>query len=438
MWFAMDRQVHEEREGRRFPVIPVLLPEATDLTPGFLFLNTWIDLRHDVTSPEGLDTFVCAVRGQQVVSPSAGSVLFCPYRALQAFREEDRAFFFGRATFAEDLLAKVLTQNVTVVVGPSGSGKSSVVQAGLVPLLRSQRPPAKTWDVVSLTPGTHPFARLAATLMPFLEPTLSETDWQLEAEKLGAGWSTGTLRLGATIDRVLQKAHGTDQLLVIVDQFEELFTTTPSAAREPFVRLLLQALEESHLSLVLTLRADFYGHAIDVSRALSDRMQRGVINIGPMTSEELHQVITEPAQRVGLTFAVGLADRLYADVSHEPGNLPLLEFALTELWARRTNGQLTHTAYEASGQVAGAIAQRAEQECQRFLAQGQEPLVRHLFTRLVRVARPNEGCGDTRVRVNLRDLPDAVHPIVQTLTDARLLVTGRDSDGWARDGRGGA
>src|SRR5262249_52692225 len=99
---------------------------------------------------------------------------------------------------------------------------------------------------------------------------------------------------------------------------------------------------------------------------------------------------------------------------------------LTELWARRTNGQLTHTAYEASGQVAGAIAQRAEQECQRFFAQGQEPLVRRLFTRLVRVARPHEGRGYTRVRVNLRELPDAVHPIVKTLTDARLLVTGRD------------
>ena len=160
-----------------------------------------------------------------------------------------------------------------------------------------------------------------------------------------------------------------------------------------------------------------------------------MVNLGPMTREELERAIVEPARRVGLAFELGLADRILDDVGEEPGHLPLLEFALTELWAQREVKVLTHAAYKDIGGVAGAIAQRAEAEFAKFTPERQA-IARRVFTRLVRVARPEEGAEDTRQRATLAELSprpqsdDAakVGAIVQALTgwESRLLVTGLD------------
>jgi KaiC/GvpD/RAD55 family RecA-like ATPase len=324
------------------------------------------------------------------------------------------------------------SETLVALVGPSGSGKSSVVQAGLLPLLRRQRPPKATWDAVAFTPGDRPFHRLAAKLIPLLEPALSETDRLTEAQKLGDRLAAGEVLLEDVVERVLEKSNGTDRLLLVADQFEELFTLTPEADRRPLVEALLQALKRVPLTLVLTLRADFYGHAIALSRDLSDRMERGVVNLGPMTRQELEKVIVEPARRVGLKFEPGLVERILDDVGEEPGNLPLLEFALTELWARRQAGRLTHAAYEEIGGIAGAIAQRAEEVFGGFTPEEQEA-ARRVLTRLVRVARPEEGTEDTRRRATLAELSPSqvgkgpgVRAVVKALADARLVVTGRD------------
>jgi KaiC/GvpD/RAD55 family RecA-like ATPase len=439
MWFALDRQVQEEKAGRAFPVIPVLLPGA-DPTPGFLFLNTWVDLRDDLTDPEGLDALARAAGGEAEKRPEEIPVALCPYRGLRAFREEDAGFFFGREAFAERLAEAVRKQALVALVGPSGSGKSSVVQAGLLPLLRRQRPPKATWDAVIFTPGDRPFHRLAAALIHFLEPALSETDRLTEAQKLGNRLAAGEVLLEDVVKRVLEKSNGTDRLLLVADQFEELFTLTSETDRRPLVEALLQALKRAPLTLVLTLRADFYGHAIALSRDLSDRMDE-VVNLGPMTRQELEKVIVEPARRVGLKFEPGLVERILDDVGEEPGNLPLLEFALTELWARRQAGRLTHAAYKEIGGIAGAIAQRAEEVFGRFTPQEQEA-ARRVLTRLVRVARPEEGTEDTHRRATLAELSplppagegpgpalskaEGVRAVVKALADARLVVTGRD------------
>jgi TIR domain/WD domain, G-beta repeat len=433
MGFALDRQVQEEKAGRVFPVIPVLLP-GVDVTPGFLFLNTWVDLRRDLTAPEALDALALAVRNA-AARPEAVRVAVCPYRSLGAFQEEHAAFFFGREAFADRLRDAALGRNLVAVVGPSGSGKSSVVQAGLLPLLCRQRPPAQTWDAVSFTPGMQPFHQLAAALIPLLEPGLSETDRLTEAQKLGNRLVCGEVHVEAAIERLVSKSEGTDRLLVVADHFEELFTQTPEAARKPFVEAMLGALDRAPLTLMLTLRADFYGHVIALSRELSDRVAQTVVNLGPMRREELERAIVEPARRVGLAFEPGLADRILDDVGEEPGHLPLLEFALTELWAQRQVRVLTHAAYRSIGGVAGAIAQRAEAEFEAFTPQ-QQVIARRVFTRLVRVARPQEGAEDTRQRATLAEL--SPHPqsddaaevgaIVQALTgwESRLLVTGLD------------
>jgi hypothetical protein len=189
-----------------------------------------------------------------------------PYRGLEAFREEHAAFFAGRAAFCRALFKFILGKELVLVVGPSGSGKSSVVQAGLVPLLRRQLPPATSWDVITFTPGTDPFLRLASAMMPLLEQDLSETDRLTEAQKLGERLAGGDVRLESVIDRVIDKSNGTGRLLVVADQFEELFTLAPEPKRRVFAGSIVHALGKARFTLLVTLRADFYSQIIALER----------------------------------------------------------------------------------------------------------------------------------------------------------------------------
>jgi phospholipase C len=429
MWFALDRQVREEKQNRRFPVIPVLLPGA-DLTPSFLFLNTWMDLRSGLDSGalgEPLDAFEYAITAAAPAAEAFTQRLaaVCPYRGLEVFFEEHAAFFAGRTAFASELFKFTLGKNLVVVVGPSGSGKSSVVQAGLVPLLRRQLPPATTWDVATFRPGTDPFVRLAAALTPLLEQRLSETDRMTEAHKLGDRLAGGEIRCESVIDRALEKSNGTGRLLLVADQFEELFTLAPEPKRRPFAKVLLGALGKAHFTLLVTLRADFYSQIITVDRELSDLLASAQVNIGALTRDELKESITGPARLVGLEFEVGLVDRILHDVGSEPGNLPLLEFALTGLWSRREGRTLTNNAYDQIGGVTGALAQRAEAEFSRLTPE-EQTAGRRLLSRLVRVARPEEGAEDTRQRVVLQATDRLAEKVAQALAkpEVRLLVMG--------------
>ena len=430
MWFALDRQVREEKEGHPFPVIPVLLAGA-DLTPSFLFTNTWIDLRGGIDTvavAEPLDAFEHAVNTSECAPPQSAdrAAALCPYRGLEAFREEHAAFFAGRAAFANELFKFTVGKELVAVVGPSGSGKSSVVQAGLVPLLRRQLPPEITWDVITFTPGTDPFLRLASALAPLLEQDLSETDRLTEAHKLGKRLADDEIRLESVINRVIEKSNGTGGLLAVADQFEELFTLTPEPNRRPFARALVQALGKARFTLLVTLRADFYSQIITLDRELSDRLAPAQVNIGALTRDELRESIVKPGKLVGLEFEPGLVDRILHDVGSEPGNLPLLEFALTGLWSKRQNRTLTNAAYDKIGGVTGALAQRAEAVFAQFAPQ-EQTAVRRLLSRLVRVARPEEGAEDTRQRIELQPTDLVAEKVAQTLAgpEVRLLVMGR-------------
>jgi WD40 repeat protein len=432
MWFALDRQVREEKQGLPFPVIPVLLP-AAGLAPGFLFVNTWIDLRRGletVDAGQALDAFERAMMNTPAPlredSIAERATAICPYRGLQVFREEDAAFFFGRATCAKQLLDFSLGKDLVAVVGPSGCGKSSVVQAGLLPLLRRERPPAETWDVASFTPGNDPFHRLASALIQLLEPDLSETERLAEAEELGRNLAAGKTRMEAVLDRLIEKSNGTGRLLLVADQFEELFTITPDAGRRLFAQALLRALGSTPFTLLVTLRADFYGQIITLDRELSDRLARAQVNVGALTVDELRESITAPAKLVGLEFEPGLAERILADVGSEPGRLPLVEFALTELWQRRDGKLLANQVYDEIEGVTGALARRAEAEFGRLKPE-QQTAARRLFTRLVRVARPDEAGEDTRQRADLGITDTAANDVANGFADARLLVTGRDA-----------
>ena len=429
---ALDRQTREAT----FPVIPVLLPasEAGDYS-GFLLLNTYADLRGGLNDPGTLDAIMRAVRSpatgeeaRTILPPEAAAI--CPYRGLKVFREEDAPLFFGRDRLVDDpeqgLLHKVLTCPLVTVVGASGSGKSSVVQAGLLPRLRREPPSRGTWDVVAFRPGKYPFHNLAIALEAVRNPEASDAARETDAAALVKGWSSGNVPFDWSLGRA-REALRVDWLLVVVDQFEELITLTPKEDCLPFLSRLLAATGAgSGFTILLTLRADYYGRAIGLDRGLCDGIQRGLVNVGAMTRDERRAAIAGPARRVGLEFESGLVERLLDDVGDEPGNLPLLEFALTELWERRAARRLTNAAYEALGRVAGAIGRRAETVFEK-LTEEQQAAAQRLFGRLVRVTDIDEEGRDTRQRVRLSDLDETSRSAVEPFVAGRLLVTARAS-----------
>ncbi len=351
-----------------------------------------------------------------------------PYRGLAAFREQDAAFFFGREQFTEQLLEATLTHKViAVIIGSSGSGKSSVVYAGLLPKLHEQG----DWLIVNFRPGASPFHSLSAALLPLLEPELSEADRLIERHKLAAALSDGSLELQQLIERVLEKNQPKNGLLLFIDQFEELYTLCQQpAVQRGFLVSLLAAIDAHHqqrshmLNVLLTIRADFMGQALSY-RPFADMLQSSVLLLGPMTREELRTAIEKPAEVQGAGFEGGLVERILEDVGGEPGNLPLLEFALTLLWDQADSGWLTHAGYENIGKVSGALAMYAEQ-VYAGLGEVEREQASRVFLQLI---RPGDGTEDTRRVASRSEIGDENWSLVQYLADKRLVVTGRDGSG---------
>jgi WD40 repeat protein/DNA-binding SARP family transcriptional activator len=363
-----------------------------------------------------------------VIERMPRSVGACPYRGLAAFREVDAPFFFGREAFTARLVDAVQHKAiVAVILGASGSGKSSTVFAGLLPHLR-KRP---SWQIITFRPGNRPFQALASALLHTLEPGLSDTDLLIQAGKMRDALSDGTVPLFNVALHVLKKHAAGKRLLLVIDQFEELYTLCPDESlRRHFLDMLLSSVEEgldhrvSPLSLLLTLRADFMGQALS-HRPFADALQDGSLLLGPMNREELQAAIEKPAEMQGAAFEAGLVQRLLDDVGEEPGNLPLLEFALSLLWEQMDQGWMTHTAYEEIGRVDGALARYAE-EVYDELMDAEKARARAIFVQLV---QPGEGTEDTR-RVAIRqDFSKEVWGLIQHLADKRLVVTGRNEAG---------
>ncbi len=371
--------------------------------------------------PDAGATAELAERKARTVGP-------CPYRGLGSFREVDAPFFFGREDFTARLAEAVGEKPlVVVVVGSSGCGKSSTVFAGLLPRLRDEG----GWVIASLRPGGRPFHALAAAVLPLLEPKLGETDRLIEARKLAHALREGEIPLYDAIQRALEKRPAGTRLLFVLDQFEELYTLCPEPAlRRRFLDGLLAAVEAASeervapVALLLTLRADFMGHAL-AHRPFADALQDGSLMMGPMSRDELRRAIEKPAEAQGAAFEAGLVERLLDDVGEAPGNLPLLEFALTLLWEEQDDGWLTHAGYEEIGRVEGALARYAD-EVYADLDEGEREAARRIFVQLV---RPGEGTEDTRRVATRAELGDEHWELVQHLADRRLVVTGQDATG---------
>jgi hypothetical protein len=439
---AFVQHAKRAEAGEPFPLVPVLLDGAApEVFSGFLELFTWADCRGGAPiETTGFDALVRAVTGKTEAVRQRAAAEVCPFRGLRAFREQDAPWFFGREKFSDRLFALLSDKKLVAVVGPSGSGKSSLVHAGLLPRLRSARSPEVTWEAVSFSPGRRPLHRLALELAHlWLPEDRPDSDAVLEAERIG-NELMGAVSLAGFIDLAFQRLPSVDRLLIVVDQFEELFTlsaasltgsTNVDATAHPnvgkrFVELLMAALEDPRLRVVLTLRADFYGRAVALDRDLSDALADGQVALGPMREDELTAVIEGPARKVGLDMEGGLVERLRADAAGQPGPLPMLEFALTELWQGRTqDGKLTHRAYEALGGIAGAIAERAERVYGGLPREGAAAAA-HVLPRMVRVAGGAEEGSDSRQVVSLETLDAAARAVIESFAAARLVVVGRN------------
>ena len=359
---------------------------------------------------------------RRALDPAAAGTLETrnPYKGLRAFAENDAEDFFGRESLTEHLVERLGETRFLAVVGPSGSGKSSVVRAGLVPRLREGAlPGSERWYVVEMFPGAYPLEELEAALLRGADTAPAGLLEQLEQDERG---------LLRAVKRLL--ADDESELLLVVDQLEEVFTLVEDEARRTqFLALLERAVADPHarLRIVVTLRADFYDRPLLYS-GFAELLRDYVEALVPLKAEEFERAIAGPAERVGAKFEPGLLAELVTDVSDEPGALPLLQYALTELYERREGSTLTQAAYRAIGGVSGALAGRAE-EIYGGLGENAQEASRQLFLRLVTLG---EGAEDTRRRVERTELASmevdqrALEEAIQEFGAWRLLSFDRD------------
>ena len=346
-----------------------------------------------------------------------------PYKGLRPFGEADAGDFFGRAELVARLTARLNEpgpeSRFLSVVGPSGSGKSSVVRAGLVPAIRAGAlADGASVLVGELFPGAHPFDELEAALLRLSARPIPRLRDRLEEGSRGL------------LEVVGDAFPEESEVVVVVDQFEEVFTLTRDVhEREAFLEALRVASVDptSRVRVIVTLRADFFDRPLATPR-FGELLGRRTETVTPLTPDELEQAIRGPAERVGVPPEPGLVAEIVADVVHQPGALPLLQYALTELFERREDERLHLEPYVAMGGVAGAVSARADRLYEASGPEGRRA-IRQVLLRLVTLG---EGRQDTRRRVARSELdvldvdPEAVDGVLEAYGRHRLLTFDRE------------
>jgi Bacterial transcriptional activator domain/AAA ATPase domain len=321
----------------------------------------------------------------------------CPYKGLARFEPSDTEFFFGRERLVAELVTHLVGAGLVGVVGPSGSGKSSLVRAGLLPALADGvLPRSDRWRVVLMRPGEHPMAELAhAGARPDV-PGDEGGDGTVVGGKDGGD----TTPWWGTDQQMLRTIAGEERLLLVVDQFEEIFTTCrDEGERAAFLAALTEgAWADRSVTIVVVVRADYYGHCT-ADPSLAGLLAANHVLVGPMDADELRRAIELPARRAGLRLEPGLSAAMIGEVADEPGGLPLLSCALLESWQHRRGRTLTLAAYQEAGGVRGAVARLAERAWSGLDADQQQSARRILL----RLAGPGEGEAVVRRRVPLTE-----------------------------------
>ncbi|MEK8021649.1 MAG: caspase family protein [Candidatus Parabeggiatoa sp.] len=330
----------------------------------------------------------------------------CPFKGLESFdfekNPDDPLYFKGRTELTHELLEKVQTANFLAVFGASGNGKSSVVRAGLLYKLQQ----TQTWRILPvMTPTADPLKALGTLIgMP-----------------------------AAQLSDFIKQAQ-TERLVLVIDQFEEIFTLCKNdAQREQFFELLLTAVEQTdnQFSLIIVMRADFLdkcSHHVDLAK----KIQAHQVIVTPMTAAELEEAIVAPTQQVGLQIEQKLVSEMLADIKGALGSLPLLQYTLKELWKTcATQRLLTYSAYEGLGKIAGTLEQGANGVYEN-LSPAEQKTAQRIFIELTQLG---EGSPDTRRQLSQQDLVTSlpfesapVNQVIQKLVAANLVVTDKPKE----------
>ena len=337
-----------------------------------------------------------------------------PYKGLAYFTEKDADIYYGRKSLSHHVVARLNQQHFLALIGASGSGKSSLLRASIIPQLREQN-----WLIHLITPGAHP--------LDALTHSLGREEESLDfAPELGRKMLNDTQTLYLAGSKFASRAEAPG-LLIAVDQFEEIFTQCQDAQeRQAFVENLLTAAnKQGVVTILISMRADFYDRCAQFE-GLREHVSQQQEFIGPMKQDELVRIIAEPAKRGGWQFVEGLVEQILEDAGQEPGHLPLLSHALRETWERRRGTIMTLAGYRAAGGVEGAIAKTAEETLKR-LEQQDTSSVRTAQSIFLSLTELGEGSEDTRRIADLQELetanPDGnLDTVLETLAAARLIT----------------
>lgn len=370
----------------------------------------------------------------------------CPYRGLEFFDEAHAEYFFGREELTDRLLDKLRQGQFVAVVGASGSGKSSLVRAGLIWELRRgyKFSGSDRWPIKLLTPGEHPMRSLASV---FIDPDLPDLDRAEQLRRAETFLQDGGQGLAQLVQASLPLSSGTTTLqtanqphmVLIIDQFEEVFTlshgTQAEQERQQFFDSLLGALRSvgDRLSIVTVLRADFLSKC-SLYPQLAQYIERNLVLVSSLTYDQIKATILRPAQKVGLECEPNLVYTMLLDVIGAPGELPLLQYTLLELWQRRQPhpeggpSRLTLDTYTELGGIRGTLQKRAT-EIFYSLTLEEQTVAKRIFLSLTQLG---EGTEDTRRRVLKAELvspafsAELVERALEKLVTAKLVVTNRE------------
>ncbi|MBB5896068.1 WD40 repeat domain-containing protein [Kutzneria kofuensis] len=342
-----------------------------------------------------------------------------PYLGLSPFRIEDADRFHGRDALLAELREQVASRRFVGVFGASGSGKSSLLHAGLAAVAQTEGVAGTgPQPTLLLSPGPHPLEECAVQLAKLTGESAVVLKTELE---------TDPDHLHLRIRQALASQPDDADLLLVVDQFEEIFTLCEDHGElAAFIRALVGAAtaEPSRVRVVLGVRADFLGHCGD-HPDLREALRGGQVLVGPMTADELREAIMKPAAAAGCSVETALVVRLVADASNQPGALPLVSHALRETWRRRRGIAVTLAAYNSTGGIHHAIAHTAESVYDRF-DQQQRDVVKQILLRLTALGEATE---DTKRRITIDELDDdpTVRSVLDELVRARLVTMDQDT-----------
>ncbi|XHX80060.1 MAG: caspase family protein [Stenomitos frigidus ULC029] len=408
-------------------------------------LTDWVSsaLKREMQQPlfENSGSEILLTRGQGATTIVKTELIqdVCPYRGLEFFDEAHAAYFFGREELTDQLIEKLRIGNFAAVVGASGSGKSSLVRAGLIHTLRQGKKfsGSDRWRIQLISPTEQPLKSLATA---FVNPKDSAVDRAEQLRRAEALLRDGGTGLSHLIRASLMSAkHGRNsRLLLIIDQFEEVFTLCHGLQadrdRQSFFRSLLTALRElgNCFSVVVVLRADFFGK-YSLYNGLAEQIEQHLVTVTPLTYQQIKASIVKPAEKAGIVCEPNLIYNILLDVVGAPGELPLLQYTLLELWQRRQQdpeggaAHLTLNAYNELGGVRGTLQKRAN-DLFYSLTPEEQRVVKRIFIALTQIG---DGTEDTRRRISKSELispwfpAELVERVLEKLVSAKLVVTNR-------------